>query len=36
MEEYRDKDLAVLNTFEKNDARDALELLVKYSIERKL
>ena len=36
MEEYRDKALAVLNTFEKNDARDALELLVKYSIERKL
>ena len=36
MEEYRDKALAVLNTFEKNEARDALELLVRYSIERKL
>jgi octaprenyl-diphosphate synthase len=35
MEEYRDKALAVLLTLPKNDARDALELLVKYSIERK-
>ena len=35
MEEYRDKALAVLDTFQKNPARDSLELLVNYSIERK-
>lgn len=35
MEEYRDKALEVLLTFDKNPARDALELLVRYTIERK-
>jgi octaprenyl-diphosphate synthase len=35
MEEYRDKALALLLTFPKNEARDSLELLVNYSINRK-
>jgi octaprenyl-diphosphate synthase len=35
MEEFRDKALALLLTFPKNDSRDSLELLVNYSIDRK-
>ncbi len=35
MLEYRDKALNVLHTFEKNDARDALEGLVHLTVERK-
>lgn len=35
MLEYRDKALNILHTFEKNDARDALEGLVHLTVERK-
>ena len=35
MEEYRDKALSLLMEFEKNAARDSLEQLVRYTIERK-